>query len=131
MSSIPPNIAMALMQAQFAAKEAAKPADTERNKRVRDSRQLAQLADQQQHEVENTSEAELILVMRDGDQEREHRHSGDDGDTFESQLAEAEAAAQSSVTEEQLTVDDNGVLDEDSSSSGESDDASGHIDLSA
>ena len=80
MSSIGPNIAGAVFQAQFSAGETGKAADAERNKRARDSRQLARLADQQEHEVEDTDQTENVIVHRPGD---EHRNGKQQSDTFE------------------------------------------------
>jgi hypothetical protein len=80
MSSIPPNIAGAILQAQVSAAETAKAADAQRNKRVRDSRQLARLADQQQHEVEDTDHTENVRV----NPEDQRRRDGQDArDTYE------------------------------------------------
>lgn len=131
MSSIPPNIAMALLQAQFAAKEAAKPADAERNKRARDSKQLAQLVDQQQHEVEDASETTDLIHVNHDDGERQKEHSQqNDGDTFERQLEDAFEHQQTSShdhAEPEERPDAEPALDVDD----DSDDSSSHIDLSA
>ena len=64
MSSMGPNIAGGIFQAQFAGGEAAKRVDAQRNKRAHDSREMARLADQQQHEVEDTDETENVRVRR-------------------------------------------------------------------
>lgn len=80
MSSIPPNmnIAGAFAQTQVSAESTARTKDAERNKRARDARELAKLADQQQHEVENTEEAENLRVHREGEGDTQHPQ-----DTFE------------------------------------------------
>lgn len=80
MSSIPPNIAAGIFQAQIAAGETAKGQDAQRAKRARDSRELARLADQQEHEVEDTEQTENVVVHRPGDDSRDGQPKGD---TFE------------------------------------------------
>ena len=82
MSSIPPNMNLAgtFAQSQVSAENTAKSQNAERNKRARDAKELAKLADQQQHEVENTAEAENLRVHREG----EGDHAGQNPqDTYE------------------------------------------------
>jgi hypothetical protein len=69
MSSIPPNMNLAgsFAQTQVSADTAAKTQNADRNKRVRDAKELAKLADLQQHEVETTEEAEGLRVHREGE----------------------------------------------------------------
>ncbi len=79
-SGIPPNIAGSIFQAQISAAETAKTHDAQRNKRARDSRELARMADQQQHEVEDTDHAEGLYVHREEDRPSD----GEDArDTYE------------------------------------------------
>ena len=130
MSSIPPNIAMALLQAQFAAKEASKPADSERNKRIRDSKQLAQLADQQQHEVEDATEADSIHIHPE-DEQRNKKQQEDGNDTFECQLEEAVADQSDVDSDSDNSADSEELLNQNSSPDDPPDDTPSHIDLSA
>ena len=83
MSSIPPNInlAGAFAQSQVSAGQSAKTQDADRNKRARDAKELAKLADQQQHEVETTAEAENLRVHRDGEDPSQPQN---DQDTYQS-----------------------------------------------
>ncbi|MBN2209754.1 MAG: hypothetical protein JW709_00010 [Sedimentisphaerales bacterium] len=74
MSSIPPHIIGTFFQAQAASTETSKSADTERNKRARDSRQLARMTDQQEHEVETTDSVELRRLEAQDERPRDtHR----------------------------------------------------------
>ena len=61
------NLAGSFAQAQVSADAAAKTQNADRNKRARDARELAKLAEQHQHEVENTEEAEGLRVHREGE----------------------------------------------------------------
>ena len=80
MSSIPPNIIGSIFQAQLSAGEKAKEADAQRNKRTRDARELARLADQHTHEVEDTDHAENLHVHREDERQRDGQ---DARDTYE------------------------------------------------
>ena len=106
------------MQVQLAAKEAAKDAEAKRNKRLHDSRQLARMADQQQHEVENTDQAEGLRVH--GEDERQ-RDGQDARDTYEAHKENVEAELYRPEPPKTKTEQDAG------------DDVAGgeHIDLSA
>jgi len=79
MSSIPPHsgIIGSIAQAQVAAPESAKAADAQRNKRAQDARQLARLADQQEHEVETADQAENLRVHRQDERERNGQDARD------------------------------------------------------
>jgi hypothetical protein len=81
-SGIPPNLAGSIFQAQVSSAETAKSHDTQKNKRAADSRRLAQLADQQQHEVEDTDHAEGLHVHREDERPRD---GSDARDTYERQ----------------------------------------------
>ena len=87
MTSIPPHIAGALFSTQIIAKQLSKEDQARRAKRHTDSRALAQLADQQEHEVENTDQTEHARVHRNGEQSQ---HPDQQGDTFERELHNAE-----------------------------------------
>ncbi len=79
-SGIPPHIAGSVFQVQISAAETAKAHDAQRNKRARDARELARLADQQQHEVEDADHTEGLYVHREEDRPRD----GEDArDTYE------------------------------------------------
>ena len=91
MTSIPPHIAGALFQTQIAANQVSKKDQARRAKQDRDSRALAQLADQQEHEVEHAEQTEHVRVHRRGEQSRD---SSQQGDTFERELHNAEQSAE-------------------------------------
>ncbi len=118
MSSIPPNILGSIVQAQIAAKETARDQDAKRNKRVSDSRELARLADQQTHEVENTDQAEQLRVHKEGDQDRESQHEPlDSYEHTPSEKSQEETLEQEIPAPKNITPSD-------------SDDEPPHIDLS-
>ena len=77
MTSIPPNIIGAIFQTQVSAAESAKTADAQRNQRARNSRQIARLADQQQHEVEDADQAEGLYVHREDERPRDGQDARD------------------------------------------------------
>jgi len=80
MSSIPPNIVGSVFQAQISAAETAKKDDAQRNKRIRDSKQLERASEIHQQEVEDTNHAEGLRVAREENKE----HSGRDAhDVYE------------------------------------------------
>jgi len=85
MSGIGANITGAIVQTQVVADQAAKTGDAQRNKRARDSRNLARLADQQQNEVEDTEHVDEERILRDGERQRENSESP--YDSFEPQSA--------------------------------------------
>ena len=80
MSSIPPNIIGSIFQAQLSAAESAKETDAQRNKRTRDALELARLAEQQTHEVEDADQAEGLRVKREDERQR---NGQDAHDTYE------------------------------------------------
>lgn len=121
MSSIPPNLANILgsiAQTHVSADDTSKTENAKRNKRVADARQLARLADQQEHEVENTDHAEGLRVHRDGEDARNGSGAQDtyekhapnappDLYTPEGQLADnPEPAPEESEESEEPQVDD-------------------------
>jgi hypothetical protein len=77
MSSIPPNIIGSLFQAQVSAAQNAKETDAQRNKRLRDARELARLADYQTHDVEDADQAEALRVHREDEEQRDGRDAQD------------------------------------------------------
>ena len=80
MSSIPPNIIGSIFQAQVSSAESTKKSDAERAKKARDSEKMMRLADQQQHEVEDTDHAEQTRIRR----QDERQKSGQDArDTYD------------------------------------------------
>ena len=74
MSSIPPNIVGSIFQAQISANETSKNEDSQKNQKARESRERNRLADQQQSEVENTSQTEDVIIRRQDEKE----HNGQD-----------------------------------------------------
>jgi len=77
MTSIPPNIIGSLFQTQISAQQSAQKADAEKNKRLRDSRELARLTDQQTHEVENADHAENLRVHPEEEKPRDGKDTQD------------------------------------------------------
>ncbi len=70
MSSIPPHIIGTFFQAQTASADTAKSTDAQRNKRASDSRQLARMTDQHEHEVETTDAVELRRIEPQDERQR-------------------------------------------------------------
>ena len=83
MSSIPPNIFGSIVQAQVSAAETARNEESQRNKKARDSRALAKLADQHESEVENTDQAEELIVRRQDERQRNGQDAADTYDAHE------------------------------------------------
>ena len=83
MSSIPPNMNLAgsFAQTQVSADATAKTQNADRNKRAHDAKELAKLADQHQHEVETTEEAEGLRVHREGEGDNAGQHLPDTYET--------------------------------------------------
>ena len=71
------NLAGSFAQTQVSADATAKTQNADRNKRARDAKELAKLADQHQHEVENTEEAEGLRVHREGEGDNAGQHLQD------------------------------------------------------
>jgi hypothetical protein len=80
MSSIPPNIIGSIFQTQVSSAQNAKETDAQRNKRLRDARELARMADHQTHEVEDADQTEGLRVHREDEQQRD---GGDARDTYD------------------------------------------------
>ncbi|MBI9016940.1 MAG: hypothetical protein JEZ07_06740 [Phycisphaerae bacterium] len=82
MSNIPPNmnIVGSMYQSQIAARKAAEKEDAQRNKRVRDSKNIAKLDNQHNEEVEDTEQADGVIVQR---QDERYRDGQDAHDTYE------------------------------------------------
>jgi len=125
MSEISSNINASIIQAQVSASETARTEDTQRNKRTRDARELARLADQQKSEVEDTDHTEDVIVRR---QDERQRNGQDARDTYEQHLqnesdtlysSESEPEKSPSSTKSELSPDD------------DESDPSEHIDLTA
>ncbi|MCP4708027.1 MAG: hypothetical protein GY869_05345 [Planctomycetes bacterium] len=83
MSSIPPNIIGSIFQAQVSSTESAKKTDAERAKKARDSEKMVRLADQQQHEVEDTDHAEQTRIRRQDERKRSGQDSKDTYDAHD------------------------------------------------
>lgn len=77
MTSIPPNIIGSLFQTQISAQQSAQKSDAEKNKRLRDSRDLARLSDQQTHEVETADHAENLRVHPEEEKPRDGKDTED------------------------------------------------------
>jgi len=76
-SSIGPNIIGSLFQAQVSSRESAKNENAQRNKRARDSEQLARLAEQQTHEVEDTEHTDPSRVHRQDERDAQDKDGPD------------------------------------------------------
>ena len=83
MSSIPPNIFGSIIQTQVSAAETARNEEAQRNKKARDSRALAKLADQHESEVENTDQTEEVIVRRQDERQRNGQDAADTYDAHE------------------------------------------------
>ncbi len=77
MSSIPPNIIGSILQAQFSAAESAKKKDAQKNKRLRDARQMNRLTDQQLYEVEFANHVENVVVHPQQNKKRDGQETKD------------------------------------------------------
>lgn len=79
MSSIPPNsnIMGSIIQAQNASAQTAGADNVQRNKRARDAKELARLAQQQQDEVEGTEHTDEVVVRRQDERDRDGKDSQD------------------------------------------------------
>ena len=109
------------MQAQVSAAETSRSDDAQRNKRARESREMARVDDQKQTEVEDTEQAEDLIVRR----QDERQHNGQDDQ--DQQNSENEPS-------QQLYTSDGKPLEPECNTSPDSSDdnaPTNHIDLSA
>lgn len=80
MSTLPTNLAGSISQVHISAAEASRSSDAQRNKQARESREMARVDDQMQSEVEDTEQAEDLVVRRqdesqhDGQGDHDQRH---------------------------------------------------------
>lgn len=118
MTGIGSNIVGSVAASQVTASQTNKKSAAERNKQTSDSRELARLAEQQTHEVEDADQTENIRVYSEDERQREDQ-AGDD---------EAAASSDSSEVEESSqTYDPHGLV----ADAPKLDDNSDHVDLSA
>lgn len=147
-SSIPPNILGSIVQAQVSAGQAAKNENAERNKRADDSRKLAQTHSQKQSEVEESMQTEDVIVQRQDERQRDgqdardtwehHRQSQEQAETLyhpDGTLHKPDHPSSLPPTPHNPTsavkADDKTSETTEESRDNPSDEARGHIDVSA